>query len=172
MGVKRNLADRATFFAWDCNLPLPFDGEVFDAVLCIDSIGHLDDRAAVVADWRRLLRKGGRLVFTDPLVVTGPLAKGEIDGRAALGPHLRFVPPGFNEDVIRAAGLALVARKDRAVAQAEVASRWHDARLRRETLLRRDEGDWFERRQLMLKTTAELAASRRLSRFLYVAEKA
>jgi SAM-dependent methyltransferase len=172
LAARRNLADRATFAVQDCNLRLPFDDASFDAVLCIDSIGHLDDRVAVVADWARLLREGSRLVFTDPLVVTGALAKREIDGRTALGSHAFFVPPGFNEDAIRAAGLALVARKDCAAAQADVASRWHDARLRRETKLRRDEGDWFERRQLMLKTTAVLAASRRLSRFLYVAEKA
>ena len=172
MAAKRNLAHRATFVAWDCNQRLPFDDQSFDAVLCMDSILHLYDRVAVVTDWGRLLCRGGRLVFTDPLVVTGPLAKGEIDGRAALGPHLLFVPPGFNEDVIRAAGLALIACENRAAAQAEVALRWHDARLRRQTLLRRDEGDWFEPRQVMLKTTAELAASRKLSRFLYVAEKA
>lgn len=171
LAARRNLADRATFVAWDCNQRLPFDDAAFDAVLCMDSILHLDDRVAVVADWARLLRTGGRLVFTDPLIVTGPLAKGEIDGRAALGPHLLFVPPGFNEGAIRAAGLALIASEDRAAAQAEVASRWHGARLRRQNLLRQDEGDWFEPRQLMLKTTADLAASGRLSRFLYIAEK-
>ena len=38
--------------------------------------------------------------------------------------------------------------------------------------LEREEGaDWFVRRQRFLATTAELAASRRLSRFLYLAEK-
>jgi hypothetical protein len=38
--------------------------------------------------------------------------------------------------------------------------------------LQREEGaDWFEQRQRFLAITAELAGSRRLSRFFYVAEK-
>jgi hypothetical protein len=66
----------------------------------------------------------------------------------------------------------LVSRHDRAAAVADIASRWRDARQRRAEILRREEGEeWFERRQRMLATTAELARDRRLSRFLYVAEK-
>ena len=58
------------------------------------------------------------------------------------------------------------------VAAPEIATRWHAARLRRAAALKREEAEeWFERRQLMLATSAELAASRRLSRFLYLAEK-
>ena len=141
-------------------------------MLCIDSIPGLRDRFAVVADWGRLLRKGGRLVFTDPFVMTGAVAKGEINDRAALNSNAFFVPPGVNEDAVRGAGLTLAAREDRAAAVAQIGSRWHAARLRRAAALKAIEGEeWFDRRQLMLKTSAELAESRRLSRFLYLAEK-
>jgi SAM-dependent methyltransferase len=151
---------------------LPFEDSSFDAILCVDAISHLPNRVAAVSEWRRLLSKGGRLIFTDPFVVTGPIAKGEIDGRSALGSNLVFVPPGFNEDTVAASGLMMVSRVDRAAAVEEIASRWYVARERRAELLKREEGeDWFERRQRMLATSAELAKSRRLSRFLYVAEK-
>jgi hypothetical protein len=85
--------------------------------------------------------------------------------------HL-LVPPGVNERFIEAAGLTLMRCEDRTAAIAEIASRWHAVRTRRAPALIREEGaDWFEQRQRFLSTTAELAARRRLSRFLYVAEK-
>lgn len=173
LAAERGLADRAAFAVADCGGRLPFfrDG-ASDAVLCVDAVCHLSDRFGVVAEWARLLRRGGRLVFTDPFVVTGAVAKDEIDGRAALGSNLFFVPPGLNEAAVQAAGLALLDGQNRAGAVADIASRWHAARLRRAAILKEEEGEeWFERRQLMLATTAELARSRRLSRFLYVAEK-
>jgi hypothetical protein len=111
-------------------------------------------------------------VFTDPAVLTGAVAKSEIDDRLALGYDAFFVPPGLNEEAVKAAGLAMVRRQDRAGAVAKIGSRWHAARLRRATVLKHAEGEeWFERRQRMLATSAELARSGRLSRFLYVAEK-
>jgi SAM-dependent methyltransferase len=172
LAAARGIADRATFAVLDCSGRLPFEDDTFDGVLCIDAIGHLRDRFAALSEWGRLLRKGGRLVFTDPLVLTGAVAKIEIDDRLALGSNAFLVPPGLNEAAVGAAGLALLGRKDRAGAVAEIATRWHAARLRRAAILKREEGEeWFERRQRMLATTAELAASGRLSRFLYVAEK-
>ena len=92
--------------------------------------------------------------------------------RSALGSNLYFVPPGLNEEATRNAGLWTPHRKDRAGAVAAIGSRWHAARLRRATILKREEGEeWFERRQRMLATSAELAGSGQLSRFLYVAER-
>lgn len=158
--------------ALDCGGSLPFEDSGFDALLCIDAVPHLPNRYVALKEWGRLLRKGGRLVFTDPFVVTGAIAKDEIDGRSALGSNLFFVPPGLNEHAIAAAGLTLVSRVDRADAVAEIAGRWHASRTRRADILRREEGEeWFERRQLMLSTSAELGRTKRLSRFLYAAEK-
>src|SRR3954447_13061957 len=89
----------------DCGASLPFGDGSFDAVLCIDAIGHLPDRFGTLAEWARLLRPGGRLVFTDPAVLTGAVAKGELDVRA-IGFFL-VVPPGLDEAAIQAAGLNL-----------------------------------------------------------------
>jgi ubiquinone/menaquinone biosynthesis C-methylase UbiE len=120
---KRGLSHLADFAVADCGSRLPFEDGGFDAILCIDSISHLPDRQTVFAEWRRLLNQGGRLVFTDPFVVTGPLAKSEIDDRSAVTANLYFVPPAFNEDAIHAAGLNLIVVHDRTDAVAGIASR-------------------------------------------------
>jgi len=83
-----------------------------------------------------------------------------------------LVPPALNEKAIEAADLTLLRCEDRTALTAEIASRWHAARLRRAAVLQGEEGvDWFDQRQRFLAMTAELAGSRRLSCFLYLAEK-
>jgi SAM-dependent methyltransferase len=167
----RGLGARASFAVFDCGGRLPFEDGTFDAVLCIDAVCHLPERFATLADWTRLLRPGGRLLFTDPAVLTGAVDREALDVRAAAGFFL-VVPPGLNQRAIEAAGLAVLRCEDRTAATAEIAGRWHAARLRRTALLREEEGaSWFDQRQRFLAITAELAGSRRLSRFLYVAEK-
>jgi SAM-dependent methyltransferase len=170
--AARGLADRAEFRAADCAmLPLPFDSGRFGAVLCVDAIVHLPDRAGTLREWARLLAPGGRLLFTDTSVVTGPVSKLELDARAAQGFHL-FVPPGLNEAALAACGLDLLRCDDRTDAVAAIAGRWHELRARHAAELMAEEGaDWFAQRQRFLATTAELAAGKRLSRFLYLAEK-
>jgi SAM-dependent methyltransferase len=170
-GSARGLADRATFAVLDCGGRLPFEDGVFDAVLCVDAISHLPNRSGTLSEWARLLNQGGRVLFTDSAVLTGAVAKSELDSRAAIGFSL-IVPPGLNEAAIENAGLILLRCEDRTAAAAEIASRWYAARLRRAAVLKQEEGaDWFGQRQRFLASAAELAGSRRLSRFLYVAEK-
>jgi len=169
--AARGLADRATFVVADCAGSLPFEDGSFDAILCNDAICHLPDRCGTLAEWARLLRGGGRLVFTDPGVLTGEVAKAELDIRATSGFFL-FVPPGLDEAAIAAGGLTLLRKEDRSATMAETAARWHAARAGRAAAVERMEGAApFERRQRFFAMTAELARSRRLSRFLYVVEK-
>ena len=169
--IARGLADRSTFAVMDGSRRLPFGTGTFDAVLCIDAIVHLPDRFGTLSEWARLLHPGGRLLFTDSSVLTGAVSKSEIDIRGGIGFFL-FVPPGLDEQAIEAAGLILLRREDRTAATAELAARLHDARALRAAALEREEGDgWFGQRQQLLATTAELARSGRLSRFLYLAEK-
>lgn len=169
--ARRGLDGRAAFLTADCGGRLPFADRTFDAVLCVDAINHLPDRRATLREWARLLRPGGRLLFTDPCVVTGPLAKAELDVRADLGFYL-FVPPGHDARLLPAAGLALLHQEDRTAACAEIAGRWHAFRAEHAAELAREEGAaWYARRQRFLATAAELARSARLSRLLYLAEK-
>src|SRR5262245_33891060 len=92
--AARGLADRASFVLFDGNTRLPFEDNAFDAVCCVDAIGHFKDRFGTLVEWARLLRRGGRLTFTDFGVITGAIAKSELDIRATSGFFL-LVPPGL-----------------------------------------------------------------------------
>ncbi|HSJ65884.1 MAG TPA: methyltransferase domain-containing protein, partial [Gemmatimonadaceae bacterium] len=135
-----DLAGRATFQLADASRPLPFEEGAFDALICIDAINHLPDRQAVFREWARVLRPGGRLVFTDPIVVTGPLTNEEIAIRSSIGFFL-FVPLGYDEQALANASLEVTERADRTENMARMAARWREARTERERDLRGIEGD-------------------------------
>jgi SAM-dependent methyltransferase len=168
---QRGLSHLAEFQVANATGPLPFVDGSFDAITCVDGINHLPSRRDVVEDWARLLKNGGRLIFTDPATVTGPLTDVEIAIRSSKGFFL-FVPPNYDELVIGQCGLRLLLRKDVTANMSEVAERRGAARKSRSAALREIEGDTtYEREQEFLAVTALVARERRLSRFLYVAEK-
>jgi SAM-dependent methyltransferase len=77
----------------------------FDALLCVDSMNHLHERAAVLGEWHRLVRPGGRILFTDPITVTGLLRRDEMIVRSSAMGGFFFTPPGLDEHLIREAAL-------------------------------------------------------------------
>lgn len=170
--ASRGLSGSASFEVVDAGgPPLPLADGSFDAVMCIDAINHLPNRPRVLADWARLLRPGGRLLFTDPIVVTGPLSGEEIAVRGSVGFFL-FVAPDTNDRMLAEAGLRVETREDVTAAMASTAARWWEARRRREAELRRIEGDaTFEGQQRFFEVAARIAREGRLSRFAYVASK-
>jgi len=171
LAAERGLSDKARFVTGDCRNRLPFGDEAFDVVVCIDAVLHLGDRLATLADWTRVLRPGGRLLFTDAAVLTGAVSIDELDIRASQG-GFQLVPPGLNETALAAAGLILRRCDDRTQATADIATRLYAARQSRSPELTEMEGgQWFLQRQAFLATTAALAATKRLSRFLYIGEK-
>jgi SAM-dependent methyltransferase len=169
--AEAGLSERATFQVVDAGRALPFADGTFDAVICVDAINHLPDRVQRLTEWRRVLRAGGRVVFTDPIVVTGPLTNEEIAVRSSIGFFL-FVPPSFDEDALTSAGFELIIMEDHTENMASMASRWHRARAARTADLRRIEGDArFEGQQRFFEVAARLAGERRLSRFAYCARR-
>jgi len=169
--VRCGLDDRVHFDTLDATKPLPFPSASFDVVMCIDAVNHFPDRGAVLAEWARLLRPGGRVFYTDPLVVTGPLSQREIAARSVIGFFL-FVPPGENERCIRAADLELKVAEDATHNVAAIAGRWLAARAAREQALREIEtGDDYDDTQEFLSIVELLARERRLSRLAFVAER-
>jgi SAM-dependent methyltransferase len=165
------LAERAEFRSIDATGPLPFSDASFDAITCIDAINHFSDRPRLMAEWARLLKLGGRLLFTDPITLTGPLTNAEIAVRSSAGSYL-FVPHGYDECVIAQCGLQLLVCEDVTANMAKVAEARHAARASRSAVLRQIEGDEaYQGQQEFLAVAARVAREGRLSRFIYVSKK-
>jgi SAM-dependent methyltransferase len=162
---------RAHFHHANAAERLSFDAGSFDAVICIDAINHLPDRPRVLADWHRMLKPGGCLLFTDPIVLTGTITNEEIAVRASIGLFV-FAPRGLDEALLRQAGFDVERVEDRTPNMAGNAAGWNAARASREVALRKIEGDdAFFGQQRFLETAARLAAEGRLSRFAMLARK-
>ena len=155
----------------DASQRLPFADHAFTTVIGIDSMNHVPARGLVLKEWSRVLRKGGRLLFTDPTIVTGIISNEEIATRSAIG-YMLFTPSGENERLIQEAGLTLVHTLDATDNSAVVAKRWYEARARsREELLQLEGAAEFEKTQRWLSVVHTQASERRLSRFAFVAQK-
>jgi SAM-dependent methyltransferase len=167
----KGVAERVRFQAVDASQPLPFPDGRFDAIVSNDAMCHLANRVVVLRDWYRVLRPGGRVLFTDAMVLTGIVSHEELATRSSIGFYL-FVPPGANEEMLREAGFTIRAVQDVTANAAEVASRWHDARARhREPLVAREGEANFLGLQRFLQCVRTLSVERRLSRYAYLAEK-
>jgi len=155
----------------DASQRLPFVDRSFTTVIGIDSMNHVPGRLQVLKEWSRVLRPGGRLLFTDPTIVTGILSNEEIATRSAIG-YMLFTPLGENERLIQEAGLTLVHTRDATDNSAVLSKRWYEARARRREELIQLEGEAeFEKTQRWLSVVHTQASERRLSRFAFVAQK-
>ena len=170
LAAKAGQADRVCFTVANATAALPFDDHTFHGLVCIDSMNHFPDRLAVFRAWRRVLRPGRRALFTDPVVITGPITNDELALRSSIGLFL-FVPPGINEHLIEEAGFRLIRKDDVSGNAAAIAGRWHEARRTHEAELRRIEGDErFEGLQRFFKAVHNLTSRKQLSRIVYLVE--
>jgi SAM-dependent methyltransferase len=168
---SKGLGDRARFMVVDGDASLPFVTGSFDAVVSNDVICHMPSRLDALREWHRVLRPGGRLLFSDALVVTGPISNEEIAIRSSIGFYL-FVPLGENERLLAAAGFTSLSVEDFTASPAVIARRRHDARERhRERLVEVEGASGFASLQRYLLCASRLAAERRLSRFVYLAQR-
>lgn len=171
LAAARGVADRVTFRVADASQPLPFPAAAFDAVLSNDAMCHIANRVDVLRDWHRVLRPGGRMLFTDAMIVTGLVSQEEIATRSSIGRYL-LVPPGENERLIARAGFTLLSTEDLTPAAETIAQRWHDARAEhRDALVAREGETNFDGLQRFLDCVHRLSAERRLSRYGYLAER-
>ena len=170
--AKQGLSDRVRFVRGDARDPLPFDDESFDALLCIDSINHMYERSRALADWLRVLRSGGKLLFTDPITVTGMIRREEMAVRSGSMGEFVFTAPGVDEALLEAAGFEEIRVEDVTSNMAAVAAAWRQARARHEADLDQVEGAGANARfQEFLGAVERLASEGRLSRFAYLARK-
>jgi SAM-dependent methyltransferase len=159
------------FQVGDVNQPLPFGEETFDAVICIDSMNHFRDRLGYLREWHRILKSGKRVLFTDPVVITGPVSNEELAARSNIGFFL-FVPLETTQDLIKEAGFSLVQCEDVTENIELVSGRWHDSRQKhREELIKIEGEERFDGLQKFFSTVYKLTSERRLSRFVFVCQK-
>jgi len=161
----------AKFQLADVDQRLPFDDETFDAVMCVDSMNHFRDRLGYLREWYRVLKSGKRTLFTDPVVITGPVSNEELAARSNIGFFL-FVPLEITKNLIREAGFKLIRYED-VTGNIELTSgRWHASRQRhREDLIKIEGEERFDGLQKFFSTVHQLTSERRLSRFVFLAEK-
>ncbi len=169
--AELSLSRRVEFQAVDARRKLPFPDGSFDAVFCNDAINHLPGRAEVLADWHRVLAPDGRLLFTDPVVITGEVTNDELRLRSSIGFFL-FTPAGYNERVLVDVGFTVVETRNVTHATATISNKWREARAKRREALARIEGEEaFEHLQRFLEAVYTLSSEHRLSRFMYLASK-
>jgi len=155
------------FAVVDGSKPLPYDEGSFSVVFCNDTMCHMP--RSVLGDWKRVLKPGGFIVYTDAMVVTGPVSSDEFKTRASIGKYY-YQSLGDNEKAIRSAGLKVVEALDTSEEAAKVAKRWHDARAKYKQQLDEPPTN-FAGLQKFIWAVHTLLKERRLSRYMYVAQK-
>jgi len=165
-----NLEGLLTLQQADLNNPLPSANAAFDAVLSVDVLLHLRNRESVFREVARVLTPGGRFLFTDAGVLTGPITDEEVRLRSLHG-YTQFVPPGVNEAALEGSGFRLLERQDRTASLLKNASGRLATRLAHRPELEKLEGIAnFERQVRYLETAVTLSQRRGLSRIMYLAE--
>jgi len=164
------IADTTYQFA-DIDQRLPFDDETFDAIMCIDSMNHFRNRPFVLSEWKRVLKTGGRILFTDPVVITGIITNEELAARSSIGFFI-FIPLETTKQYVADAGFNLT-RCDDVTGNIELTSgRWFESRAKhRDALIQIEGNERFDGLQKFASTVHKLTSERRLSRFVFVAEK-
>ena len=171
LGERDKLGARVKFEQCDVSQRLLVDDNAFDAIYSNDVLCHVPRRSQVLSDLRRVLKPGGRLLFSDALIIGGLLSHEEIATRSSIGMYF-FSPPGENERLIKRSELKQIEARDTTDSAALLSKRWHDAREKRKAALVASEGEAnFAGVQRFLECVHTLTAERRLLRFLYTAIK-
>jgi len=170
--ARAGLAKLARFVCLDGGSGMfPFEDGSFDAAQSIDAINHIPDRTALLHELHRLLKAGGALLYTDPMVLTGAISSEEIAARSSVGVQL-LVPPDENERLLEACGFDLVAKENVTANTAMISERWAKARESRRSALVKAEGEEaYERSVRFSRMVHALSSSGRLSRFMFLARR-
>lgn len=171
LALARGLASQVRFEECDASKNLPFDDNTFDAVFSNDVLCHLPGRPEVLVEMFRVLNPGGRMLFSDALVIGGMVSHEEIATRSSIGFYV-YSPPGENERLMERAKFRNIHVKDTTESAARIAKQWYHAREKRKEELVAAEGNInFEGLQRFLSCVHVLTSEKRLLRYLYVASK-
>ena len=171
LAAEQKLAERVRFEKCDASQPLRFSDGTFHAIFSNDVLCHIPGREALLRELHRVLTPGGRLLFSDALVIGGLISHHEIAARSSIG-YFLFSPPGENDRLLREVGFAVVDIEDTTANASLISRRWRGAREKRADALIELEGkENFEGLQRFLATVQSLTTESRLRRLLYTAEK-
>lgn len=171
LAVARGLSSQARFEQCDLSNNLPFEDNTFDAVFSNDVLCHIPGRARLLGEMFRTLKPGGRMLFSDALVIGGMVSHEEIATRSSIGFYV-YSPPGENERLIERAGFRQIRVTDTTESAERIAKQWHGAREGRKQELVAIEGIAnFEGLQRFLSCVHILTSEKRLLRYLYAASK-
>jgi len=171
LALARGLTSSARFEQCDISNNLPFDDNAFDAVFSNDVLCHIPGRDRVLGEMFRILKPGGRMLFSDALVIGGMVSHEEIATRSSIGFYV-YSPPGENERLIARAGFRQIRVTDTTKSAEQIAKRWRGAREGRTQELVAIEGIVnFEGLQRFLSCVHILTSEKRLLRYLYFANK-
>jgi SAM-dependent methyltransferase len=166
------LASQARFEQRDASRNLSFDKAAFDAVFSNDVLCHIPARLGVLTEMFRVLRPGGRMLFTDALVIGGMISHDEIATRSSIGFYV-YSPPGENERLMKQVGFCGIRATDTTENAARIAKKRHDAREKwKEELVTAEGRANFDGLQKFLSCVHTLTSEKRLLRYLYLASKA
>jgi SAM-dependent methyltransferase len=164
---EMGLSERVSFFQANCEAPFSLPLNKFDAALSIDVILHLRTRCEFLKQVKRVLKPGGKFIFTDAGILTGTMTDAERERRTFFG-YTDFVDQGFNERSIATAGLVI----ERVVDSTSVLIANASGRLRARRVLWKElsslEGpETFRKQASYLETVVDLAQRGVLSRLTY-----
>ena len=126
--LLRRICPHKCDFRWRMSRSqLAFDDAAFDAVFSNDVLCHVRGRLALLREIFRVVKPGGRFLFSDALVIGGMISHEEVAARSAIGYYL-FSPPGENERLLRDAGFARIEVLDTTASAAEISEQWRNTR--------------------------------------------
>ena len=171
LALANGLSSSVRFEQCDISKKLPFEDNAFDAVFSNDVLCHIPGRAHLLGEMFRILKPGGRMLFSDALVIGGMVSHEEIATRSSIGFYV-YSPPGENERLIERAGFRQIRVTDTTESAEQIAKRWHGAREgRQEELVAIEGATNFEGLQRFLSCVHILTGEKRLLRYLYFASK-
>jgi len=171
LSKAKGVEDRVEFRLGNAMERLPFGDNTFDAVFANDTFSLIPDRAGLLRECHRVLHPGGRLLYTDPMVLVGIVTSDEITVRTWAGLTC-LISWGGNESLLQAAGFELLLYEDLTESVVTVAQRQAAAFARfREEIVG---GMGEEIYQGLVQSTwmaKTLAEQRRLIRIAYLSRK-